>query len=144
MGFQVLDSTGRIKIAQSGTWTTIPYNAANFTGDGTIVWTVDAGDLLSFAYRKLDPTTVVLNVQINLSSVSGAGIALKVAVPAAITPLRTIDGSCLIIDNGAVDPGGFFATTAGVASLSFIRHDFGNFAAAVNTTGVFLSVVYQI
>jgi hypothetical protein len=125
-------------------WTDVAYDAADFTGDGTIVWTVEAADLENFAYKWLNSSTVALALRINFSSVSGTGISLNVELPAEIAPLKDMALTVLLIDNGTINAGGFMSASAGLPFLSFFRSDFANFAASANATGVFINVVYEV
>jgi hypothetical protein len=70
--------------ALAPSWITVPYNAANFTASsGT--WTVTAGNQGMFRYTILGGKTVVLNISIGGSTISGATpVRLKITLPAAI------------------------------------------------------------
>lgn len=129
----------------SQNWINIPYDAANFTGNGTITWTVDAGDQTDFSYKIVDGNLVILNIRVENTDLSGAGNILSITLPAAITPKKGLAGPALIIDAGTVNPGGFFSIAAGVAAVTFVRNDFANFTVtAGDNTGVFVIIPYEI
>lgn len=141
----IIPPLGIIGSMLSPNWVNIPYDSANFTGNGTIVWTVDAGDQTDFSYKIIDGNTVILNIRIETTDLSGAGNILRIALPAAITPKKGIAGPALIIDAGTVNPGGFFSMAAGTAAVTFVRNDFGNFTVtAADNTGVFVVISYEI
>jgi hypothetical protein len=125
-----------------GPWIDIPFNAGNYTGNGTLVWTVAVGDQTAFGYTIVNDNIVILNIRVETTSVSGTGNTLAIALPAAITPKKSLALPCLLFDNGG-NANGFITMTAGSASVGFVRGDTGNFAAAVNSTSVYVVVVYE-
>lgn len=69
-----------------GAWVDVPYNAGNFTSD-TGTWTVAAGDHATFKYSIFGK---MMWVQFHLvfTSLSGAGVALQIAIPGGVTTVN--------------------------------------------------------
>lgn len=129
----------------SQNWINIPYTAGNFTGNGTIVWTVDSADQTDFSYKIVDGTTAIVNIRIENTDISGAGNQLNIALPTAITPKKATAGPALIFDAGNATLGGFYTISAGVASVGFLKLDTSNFTVtAADNTSVFVILIYEI
>lgn len=84
----VYDATAarwRVLEHEQGAWITPAFNAADFTGSGTMTWTVAAGDALSFKYL-LRGRTLALSVALYTTSIGGAlSGGLRIAVPAGLS-----------------------------------------------------------
>jgi hypothetical protein len=124
-------------------WIGIPYDAADFTGDGTITWGVDSADVTDYSYKIIDGNTVILNVRIENTDVSGAGQILFVAIPPEIEPKKSLAGPALAFDNGTGAPA-FFSIDVGTGQIQFVRVDLANWAASTDSTSVYAVISYQI
>ena len=89
----------------------VTFNAADFTGNGTMTWTVAAGDVTTFRYAIQGK---VMTVWLRLVSSTVGGVAdsrLRVKIPASRT------ASHEIVANFLAAPGGL--TTEGI--IAFIQ-----------------------
>lgn len=128
-----------------GTVVNVPYNAGDYTGSGSLVWTVASGDVTDFSYCFLNDKYVNLNIRVEGTDISGTGTTLTIALPAAITPLKGAAGPCLIADNGSLSVLGFYSIAAGVPEISFLLSTVANFAASSGGTAVYpSSFTYQV
>ena len=68
----------------AGMWTPIPYAAGNFTASGSMIWTVEAGDLVNLAYTRIGSTAIVnLNIiPAVLSGTMSTTLFCKIPFPA--------------------------------------------------------------
>jgi hypothetical protein len=125
-----------------GHWTTVAYNAANFAGSGSMIWTVEAGDQATFQYALVGKIMFLL-LQIISSSVSGTlSNALYVALPATIAtaftqPAIAIDGSGAHITVLAT-------AQASSGYISFYKLGAPNWTASTNTTSLYASLMFAI
>jgi hypothetical protein len=129
---------------EQGAWITPAYAAGNFTGTGSMTWTVDAGDVAVFSYRlsgrKLD---VLLNLQ--TTSVGGTPSSqLQAAIPGGFTAAVAITNLPYTRnDNGVGNGFAIYQVSLNGALIRFFT-DFGgsNWTAATNTTYIyaFLSI----
>jgi len=85
------------------TWSTFTYAAGNFTGSGTLTWTVSDLDE-NVRYMRLGTTMVVL-MDIVTTTVSGTGYALKVDIPGGLSATGGGGGACSVADNGTEKSG---------------------------------------
>jgi hypothetical protein len=117
-------------------WINVPYLASNFTGSGSMVWTVESADQVTYSYTLIGKTLLVV-LQINGTSVSGTvGTYLQVRLPSGFLPSRSMEGHIIAQDNGitihcrvrifASDP-----------LLYVARADFVNWVANANNTSIF-------
>jgi uncharacterized protein YjeT (DUF2065 family) len=135
-------SVWRLEHHEQGAWLSIPYNAANFTGNGGMTWTVDAGDVTALSYR-LNGRTLQINIALATTSVGGTlsnsltiGGVPYTAAKAATTLAQLSDNAARLA--------GILSISAGTASLSVLRIDAVSFSAATNTTLVFGSLTYEV
>ena len=127
-----------------GAMIAIPYASGNFTGSGTITWTVDAGDQSSLSFEIINNCILIAAV-ILTTSISGVGTDLRITLPNGYTCAFQIVGIARVNDNGAGFVAGIvYATTAGNTTLNFETIAGTNWAAAVNTTGLQASLLFPI
>jgi hypothetical protein len=129
----------RGRSAALGTWTSVAYNAANFTASGTMTWTVQEADQVSFGYMLFGKTMVV-RFTLNLTSVGGAASTeLRIAIPgghvASSTGGSPTIGAIRAYDNGT-DTVGFCGVVASAGYVRCWRGGFSNWAASANNTSV--------
>lgn len=94
------DGESRWKLVghDQGAWISVPYNAGDFTATaGT--WTVDAGDVNTFAYY-VQGKSVTVNLFISTTSVSANPTGLLVALPHGFTAANATRQISAMINNG--------------------------------------------
>ncbi len=75
----------RMTAHDQGAYISVPYASGNFTGSGSMTWTVESGDNAYVKYKQMG-RTVVVKASIITSTVGGAaGSGLRIAAPAGIT-----------------------------------------------------------
>lgn len=124
-------------------WVDIPFDAGDFTGDGTITWTVASGDVTDFSYQILNRRTTVLNIRVENTTVAGTGQQLIIEVPAAIVPVKDIALIALVADAGSLESG-FLSMSAGSPFISFFRPGTANWSASTDQSSVYTVLVYEI
>lgn len=144
-----LDSSGNVTISGAvsergrttamGAWADIAHDGGNFTGSGTITWTVEAGDQTTLAYTRIG-TTLIVAFEIVGSTVSGTGSELRIALPLSLTGAKAVITPCYIIDNNTRTTG-WAGVGSGSSYIAISRTDNANFAAATNTTSVYGTII---
>jgi hypothetical protein len=128
----------------SGAWVALAFNAGDYTGSGAMTWTVAVGDFILLAYAFLNRKTVIVSFEIATSTVGGvADQFLIIALPAAITPLRTMRGSFFYNDaSGALTLGQWtaFATTPALYLYKLV----GNWTLGADGTRVVGNAIFEI
>lgn len=128
-----------------GVWTTPGFNAADFTANGAMTWTVEAGDVITYAYIIIGKTMYV-NYYISLTTVGGTlNNALQIAIPASKVSANNNVTLGVTRDNGGPNTTSLVIIGAGTTVIS-VYHQVPavNWSAATNTTSVFGSVVFEI
>lgn len=139
------DAIIAIETNATGKWTTPAFSAGNFTGQSSMTWTVDAGDVVVYQYF-VDGKRMTLNVSLFTTSVGGTpNVALQVAMPAGFTSAKTIaTPSLLYQDNGGAFAVGFVGLTAASATIKLFKIDVSVWTASTNLTRVEFSITLEI
>lgn len=143
------DGTDWQLVAHSqGAWINVTYSAGDFTGNGSMTWTVDSGDLVSFQYLVVGKSLTV-GLQINTSTVGGSvSNVLQVKVPGGFSALSTSYGlgHMAYADGGAFQGGGLFQLNGAATTtlIQCLKRDISNWTLATNATGVSGTVTFEI
>ena len=128
---------------EQGTPITPTYAGGNFTGGGSQTWTVDASDVTVCQYL-LRGNLLWLQLILDNTSVGGTPDSRLIAAPAIWGGYtNTLSGQSVIgqvLDNNNSVIGTFTFTT----SVTIRLNAGGNWAAAVNTTGVYLNAWFRV
>lgn len=132
-----------LKFCKVGKWRPIRFSAANFTGNGTMTWTVTAPNVVTLAYMVIGKTMTIA-FEINDTSVGGAVYTqLLMTLPAGVTATRTMRNQIRIKDNGVIRPGNATVET-GNNRLIFAFNDFtASFGASTNATSVNGEITFE-
>jgi hypothetical protein len=115
-------------------WVDVPFGAERYRGVGNMTWSLIAANQYTFAYKRLDPTTVILHVELVNTTVGGTlGTYLQITLPAGMV------GAC---DQNAgwwgQDNGNGIAVRAtvqrGSTQILLLRADLANWAASTKNT----------
>ncbi len=141
-----LFGTGMNKIISepaAGALTQQPFNAGDFTANGSMSWTVEIADVINLSYA-LDGQKMDVLFDIRNTSVGGTlNNTLRMTIPNGKTAAKDTTTVIAIWDNGT-RTGGLASVTAGGTIISIERLDGANFAAATNNTQVKGQMVLQI
>lgn len=131
-----------------GAWITPPFAAGDFTGSGSMTWTVDAGDVQTDRYR-LEGTRAIYQASYNGTSVGGTPATQLIrALPAVLTPKVANEVTVTWSrnqDNGTPNDG--FCYTFGTAGVQLhFRRDktSGAWAVSTNNTEVQCTHLWEV
>ena len=127
-------------------YTSVTYAAGNFTGSGSMTWTVQSGDQVTYAYRLADD---VMTVWFALTTTSVGGtpdLSLRIAIPAGKTSaITTAMPAGLSIDNGSTPAGPTrVLVAAGDPYIYLQRYDGANWAASANLTYAYGVITFPV
>jgi hypothetical protein len=132
----ILHGTGTTysAFAQPAAWKDTPFNAADFTGSGSMTWTVSSGNVITNQY-KIDATTMSLNLVIISTTVGGTpDQALQFTLPGGVTPSKRLYIPVVFTDNGVYGTG-FVDVRPSNPIIYFFRDWTGtNWSASANTS----------
>jgi hypothetical protein len=138
---------------EQGAWIVVPYTAGDFTGSGSMTWTVDSGDLATFRYR-LDGCTLITDWAIDSSSVGGTpSTVLQIKLPGGFIP-QGASGSgqytagMMYRDNGGAYKfaAAYITAGGGANKISLYTEGFGtaNWTASTNLTGTYGQIACEV
>lgn len=128
-----------------GTWVSVSYNAANFVGGGGMTWTVEAGDVNTYAYVLIGKTMTV-SFWISTSSVGGTpNPVLRIAIPAGKVAARAMRNTIEALDAGSA-AAGIASVVLGNTTIDLYK-DMGastNWSLSTNTTYVVGQITFEV
>jgi len=80
--------TERNRSKPIGEWTAVPFNASDFIAEGGGTWTVQAADVITFAY-SLVGKIIIVAFEIQTTDTSGTVSTLSIKIPGGFVPART-------------------------------------------------------
>lgn len=114
---------------------TPPFRPTDFTGFGTMTWTVTAAMVTTYVYYRIGDRMIVSFDLRNTTVVAVTTAALQILIPLGLYAKLAEANSCRLLDNGVV--GAAFASTAMDSTLITIqREDGAAFTAAATNTSV--------
>lgn len=132
------------RAVQEGEYTTPAFDASIFTGNGSMTWTVAAGDRTTFAYAIIGKT-YLLSFQLSATTVGGTlNTALQIALPGGVTPSASSLQLFLYNDNAGGLTVGFVTIGAGITTITLQKLGLANWSAAADTTAVYGRLVIAI
>lgn len=131
------DTTDRWRetLLSPGAWISVAYSAGDYTGSGSMTWTVDSGDVSTFQYRQLG-AMLELMINISTSTIGGTpSTGLRVALPGGFTAVTaTFSYQFAYIFNNSANMAGY--TLPGSTYLEIRRIDGANYTAETNAAYV--------
>jgi len=128
-----------------GEWTDVAFNAGDFTGSGSMTWTVASGDVGEFAYMVVGKTMFV-RFYLNNTTVGGTPAAyLKIAIPGGYSSAAGCYAymPCFADDNGTLDIGWAIVQTSS-SYIEIYLKAFGSWAASTDNTDVRGTAIFEI
>ena len=127
-------------------WRTVAYSSSNFTAAGSMTWTVEESDQLTYSYMVNDRTMTLALVLQNTSFSGTLANELRVKIPAGYVGGRTIANPAFIRrDSGSpfMETGLAF-TTSGRDYITIYRPDFSNMQSSTNLTYIYLTMTFDV
>ena len=129
-----------------GAWTTPAFDAGNFTGNGSMTWTVGSGDVTTYAYY-INGKMMTVNFIINETTVGGTpNNTLQIAIPASKVATKRMVGYLNLSDNNA----SYVISMCDVAASGTVIRCFvtptgtSNWSASTNLTYLLGSITFEI
>jgi hypothetical protein len=124
-------------------WITPTFAAGNFTGNGSMTWTVEAGDVATFAYR-INGKTMTVAFVLDTTTIGGtANFILFITIPAGKVAAKTMSNPVWILNNGTYEIGRVSVAASGT-SLNILRPNVANFALSTNNNSVYGFIAFEI
>lgn len=129
-------------------WVTPTFSAGNFTVPAGGAWTVDAGDVTTFRYRRVGKTITVAFTLVTTSVSATAGPSfdpkvLQIAIPQGLLAKRRTSARISLSNAGT--PGlGYCTVTAGGSVIQCYIDSEGQWLGALNTTSVAGEITFEV
>jgi hypothetical protein len=134
----------RGRTAKIGEWTSVAFAAGNFTGQGTMTWTLTAPDQIGFAYMLVGKT---MTIAFTLATTTVGGVVntlLQFAIPGGfVAAVQTWAAMGITISNG-VNVAGACGVTAGATVVLLTRSDGLNWAAGTDNTYAYGTIIFEV
>jgi hypothetical protein len=125
-----------------GAWTTPAFNAANYTGSGSMTWTLTSGDVALNKYVVIGKT-VHWHLVLTTTTVGGTpATGLRVALPAGLSLVGASRGVAWHLDNGSEGFGGYIVNASYVEF--FKPNSATPWALSSNNTAIYASLTFEI
>jgi hypothetical protein len=124
-------------------WTTPSFDAANFTAEGEMTWTVEAGDVITFDYTLIGKT-MLLKFVIVTSDIGGTpNNGLYIKIPASAVNAKKILSTSVYIQNSG-NYLGYIYSESTWTTLKIMKLDNSNFATGVDATAIYGEIFLEI
>lgn len=126
-------------------WTTPSFSAGDFTANGSMTWTVAAGDVTTYAYI-VNGKMMTVNFYLVSTTVAGTpNTTLQIAIPGSKTATKSALTSCAYIDNSGTQSIGICNVAASGTVIRITKADgTTNWTASTDGTSVYGSITFEI
>jgi hypothetical protein len=132
------------RATKEGEWSNVTHAGGNFTGSGSMTWTVASGDQLVYRYMNVGKT-ITVRWRIATSTVGGTpGVALLIAIPAGYTANGDADGVHKYFDNGTRGFGSWYVANGGSVIQLNLADETANWAASTDNTITVGQATFQV
>jgi hypothetical protein len=142
--YDAANSRWRLVAHEQGAFITPTFAGGNFTANGAMTWTVDSGDVTTYAYL-LRGRTLFVEFDIQTTTVGGTlNSLLNVAIPAGYTLAKQQFSAAVWASNNGTATTGLIGGPAASTVLGINKSDLTNWAAATNNTRVASSICVEV
>lgn len=126
-----------------GEWTSVAFTAGDYTASGSMTWTVQSADMVTFEYMVIGHTMFV-NIYLDSTTVGGtANNQLFIKIPGSFTAAKKVQGMSLGFDNG-VAVSTFTRVSASGTTIEIGKSDVSNFALSTNNTFIRVIMAFEV
>jgi hypothetical protein len=127
-----------------GAWTVPAFNAGDFYANGGMTWTVQAGDVTSYAY-SVTGKTMILAWELATTSVGGTlGPSLLLKIPGGYIAQRAIRNVYDVDENGVKRYGLAYVAANDVVVQLFANNVALTWTGTTNTTGMGGQIIIEV
>jgi len=126
-----------------GDFIDVAYSAGNFTAGGSMTWTVDAGDQITYAYY-LSGRILTVVTYLDTTSIGGTpALQLFIAIPVGFTASRKFQNVSTLFDNGVFALAYVRVSVSGT-TIEIGRGDTTNLTASTNNTYIRVLIAFSV
>lgn len=133
----------RSRTTRLGEWSNVAFAAGNFTGNGSMTWTVAAGDQITYAYTLIGKTMIIA-AHLDTTTVGGVvNTELRVAIPGGFTAAQIMSGAFDLSNNGTSEKGAWQVSASGTY-VQLVRPAAANWTLSTDNTYIRLSAAFEV
>jgi len=140
-------SRWRLLIHDQGAWITPAYAAGDFTGGGSMTWTVDSGDVSAYAYW-LKGRTLIVRWKLGTTSIGGTlNTIVQIKIPGGFSGVTSTTSGHMYGQGGVfANLSGAIVDTGAPTQIQLYTANFGaaNYAASTNTSSFYGSIPIEV
>jgi len=138
------DGTDWVQVAhRQGAAIAPAYSGSNFAANGSMTWTVESGDVITYAY-ELNGTKLTVWFYLQTTTVGGTvNTQLSIAIPGGFQAARATLWPLTLNDNGGGFAIGFCQTAASGFTITCHKYA-GNWTLSTNLTAVYGTLVFEV
>lgn len=99
--YDIVDSRWKLVGHFQGAWISVPFTSGDYTASGSLTWTVESGDLITFAFYLRGNSLFVVGYWDTTTLSGTASNQLFVLIPNSWTAKKTVQGLALAIQGGS-------------------------------------------
>ena len=128
-----------------GFWIKPAYNAGNFTGSGSMTWTVEVGDVTTYQASLIGKTMTVV-WKLDATSVGGTpSTGLYILVPGGYAAKTAAFAPAYVVDNGGAAVWSSAHIAAGQSVIGIDKTlAGGNWSASTNATYIYGEITFEV
>jgi hypothetical protein len=133
----------RSRTTRMGEWMSVTFNAANFTGNGSMTVTVASGDQVTYAYMLIGKTMKV-SLVLNTFTIGGTpNTIVQVAIPGGFTATKAMGGPVFLVNNNVEEVGRWEVAASGTV-MQFRRLASANWTTAADVAYLRADVAFEV
>jgi hypothetical protein len=139
----ILGTAGVLSALDYVPWTTPSFDAGDFTASGSMTWTVESGDVVTYAYTIIGKKMTVAFI-FNTTTIGGTpSTNVKIKIPASKTAAKLMVTIAKMFNNG-VWSNGFCNVVASGDYIGVYNGDVTSLTAETDLTGVRGIITFEI
>lgn len=135
--------TERGRSTPLGEWINVTFSAGNFTGNGSMTWTLASGDQTTLKYTLIGKTMIVSFVLATTTVGGTPNTSLRIAIPGGFTAAVAMSAPCEVSDNGT-STRSMADVAAGGSNIVITKAAGGNWSASTDNTAVRGQIAFEV
>jgi hypothetical protein len=134
--------TERLRTTPLGDWTTPTFDANDYTGSGSMTWTVDSGDVTTMAYTLIGTTMIVSFFLVNTTVGGTPSSTLQIAIPGGYSGVKRMRTPINVLNNATQSTG--LAEVQASQTDIYLYVDFAASNWVAGATDVYGQITFEV
>lgn len=142
--FAILEMKGTTEWYESPIWITPAFSAGDYTGNVSMTWTVESGDVTTLAYIINGKMMTVAFTLVNTTVGGTPSTQLEIAIPESKVSTKNMSNGIGKLDDNGTSTAGRAFVLPGNTVIRISKPDDSVYAASTNNTSVFGQITFEI